>query len=130
MSNGTDEYQRVMIMLVLLVNSPAALHPKMIKLVLGGAMSEADVFQRVSELYQRGLLEPGETRDGVGYSVTPNGLNWALRAIPRLDGPDLKLRAAMHGRGVEVDTAMRVAREQLGSTPRNGAAQGNGETHR
>ena len=125
MSAGADEYQRAMIMLVLLVNSPAALHPKMIKLVLGSAMTEADVFDRVAEMYQRGLLEPGETREGIGYAVSLGGLTWTLREIPRLDGPDLKLRAVMHGRGVEVDTAMRVVRERLGATLGNVAAQGN-----
>jgi hypothetical protein len=113
MTDRTDDYQRAMVVAVLLVNSPAAVHHTMIKLVLGTTISEADVFTRVTEMCARGLLEPGETQQGVGYTVSDTGLTWALRMLPALDGPDLRLRAALHQRGVQMDTALRIARERL-----------------
>lgn len=39
-----------------------------------------------------GLLELGETQQGVGYTVSDMGLTAALRMLPALDGPDLELR--------------------------------------
>jgi hypothetical protein len=118
-TDRADDYQRAMVIAVLLVNSPAAVHHTMIKLVLGPTISDADVFTRVTEMCARGLLEPGETQEGVGYTVSRIGLTWALRMLPALDGADLKLRAAMHQRGVQIDTALRIARERMDATTDN-----------